>query len=447
MKKRLLSRMFIAVAVIASVNLFSFSASAFSGTGSGTYVDPYQITSVSQLLEVKNDLLSSYKLMADIDLTAWLTANSPTVGWVGIGWGTSAGQYFAGNFDGNGHAITGIWTNDTGYWRGLFAAVGGTVEIKNLGVVIASGKSIKSSQYVGGMVGYVSGGSLTISSCYVLGDVTATNTQVGAFIGWNNNATTILTNCYAASGTVTSAHDYAGGLIGLSMGSNCVTTITNCYVQDNVVASGGGAAGIFELALYSSGTGSGINITISNCVTLMQSITATGSASKIFVWNQGGTTTFTNNMGYDGTLVNNAVVSGSATDNNGLNQTSNQLSTQATYSTWDFDNVWTMGNGLYPFPVLKNMSMANQPGTRPSYLPAVVTGINSTSAPKTKVYYNVQSGSILVQGKSLEEAVTVYDYQGRLLLKSRESVLNISNFAKGIYLVNISGNTTKIVKE
>jgi hypothetical protein len=179
----------------------------------------------------------------------------------------------------------------------------------------------------------------------------------------------------------------------------------------------------------------------------MQSITATGSASKIFVWNQGGTTTFTNNMGYDGTLVNNAVVSGSATDNNGLNQTSNQLSTQATYSTWDFDNVWTMGNGLYPFPVLKNMSMANQPGTRPSYLPAVVTGINSTSAPKTKVYYNVQSGSILVQGKSLEEAVTVYDYQGRLLLKSRESVLNISNFAKGIYLVNISGNTTKIVKE
>ena len=107
-----------------------------------------------------------------------------------------------------------------------------------------------------------------------------------------------------------------------------------------------------------------------------------------------------------------------------------------------------MGNAAYPFPVLKNASLANQPNTRPSYLPAVVTtGINSTSAPKTKVYYNVQSGSILVQGKSLEEAVTVYDYQGRLLLKSRESVLNISNFAKGIYLVNISGNTTKIVKE
>ena len=439
--------MFITVSVIACLNLISFSASAFSGTGSGTYVDPYQITSASQLAEVKNDLASSYKLMADIDLTDWITTNSPTVGWVGIGWGTSEGQYFAGNLDGNGHAITGIWTNATGAC-GLFGDAGGTVEIKNLGVVIASGKSIKSSQYVGGFVGYVTGGSVTISSCYILGDVTATNTQVGAFIGWNNNATNTLTNCYAAGGTITSAHDYAGGLIGLSMGSNCVTTITNCYVQDNVVASGGGAAGIFELALYNSntGTGAGINISISNCVTLMQSITATGSASKIFVWNQGGTTTFTNNMGYDGTLVNGAVVSGSATDNNGLNQTSDQLSTQATYSAWDFDNVWTLGNGLYPFPVLKNASLANQPSTRPSYLPAVVTGINSTSALKTKVYYNVQSGNILVQGKSLDEAVTVYDYQGRLLLKSRESVLNISTFAKGIYLVNISGNTTKIIK-
>jgi hypothetical protein len=369
MKKLLLHRMFIAVSVIACLNSFSFSASAFSGAGTGTYGDPYQITSASQLWEVTNNLASSYKLMADIDLTTWIAANSATKGWVGIGYNTGAGTYFTGNFDGNGHAITGIWTNDTAWWRGLFGTVGGTVEIKNLGVVIASGKSIKSSQYVGGMVGSVVTGSLTISSCYVLGDVTANNSQfAGAFIGYNNNSTTALTNCYAGGGTITTVSEGAGGLIGYSYGPNCVTNITNCYTTNTVVGGTGAAAGFFETAT-DSGSGAAITISISNCVALNPSISGKSGSARIFVWQKGGTHTFTNNLAYDGTLVNGAVVTtGTATDNNGLNTTFSKLTVQATYSAWDFTNVWQMGNGSYPFPVLKNMSMVNQPNTRPAYL-------------------------------------------------------------------------------
>ena len=45
----------------------------FSGQGSGTEKDPYQITTADELFEVRNDLSAYYKVMEDIDLSAWIT--------------------------------------------------------------------------------------------------------------------------------------------------------------------------------------------------------------------------------------------------------------------------------------------------------------------------------------------------------------------------------------
>ncbi|MBA7656028.1 hypothetical protein ES703_63941 [subsurface metagenome] len=45
-------------------------AEAFSGTGSGTAQDPYIITNVDQLQEMKDDLSAWYELGNDIDATA-----------------------------------------------------------------------------------------------------------------------------------------------------------------------------------------------------------------------------------------------------------------------------------------------------------------------------------------------------------------------------------------
>jgi hypothetical protein len=60
MKKLIIYSLFILLS--ASYTLFSFS-----GNGSGTEADPYQITTVEQLQEMNDDLDAHYILMNDID--------------------------------------------------------------------------------------------------------------------------------------------------------------------------------------------------------------------------------------------------------------------------------------------------------------------------------------------------------------------------------------------
>jgi hypothetical protein len=129
--------------------IFSIDASAFSGTGSGTSADPYVVTTAAQLNEVRNALTASYKLGADIDLTAWIATNSPTAGWEPIGFGTLEDPHpFKGTLDGDGHFITGLWSNRPDHnYIGLFGQVTGIVEFRNLGVVIAEGKSLNGYLY------------------------------------------------------------------------------------------------------------------------------------------------------------------------------------------------------------------------------------------------------------------------------------------------------------
>jgi len=458
MKTLLLNRMFIAVSVIACLNFFSFSAKAFSGTGSGTSVDPYLITSASQLNEVRNSLSSSYQLTADIDLTDWITTNSPTYGWLPIGSAGGAGAYFAGTFDGNGHVITGLWisrtTPNTQFYRvGLFGTVGGTVTIKNLGVTVASGKKISGDSYVGGIVGaVVDGATLTMSSCYVLGDISTTSISAsssfyaGGLIGGIYHpstaiATTVsVTNCYAGGGTVTSYGNGAGGLVGAVTGLITIT-IDKCYAANTIVNTDAlnSASGILPTAgQYGGSAVTGINVTISNCVAINPSITGKSTLSdRIFSWaSTGATITLSNNYALDAITVNGSTItSGTATNYNGLNKTASELITQATYEAlgWDFTSVWQMGSGTYTYPVLKNVKLT--------------TGIKSVSDLKSRVYYNSQSENILVTEKAAGDFVNVYDTQGRLMVRSQESVINISRLSKGTYLVNIAGYSTKIQKQ
>lgn len=64
--------------------------------------------------------------MNDIDLTSWIKENSPTKGWLPIGQNTGD----ASNFNGDGHKITGLWTNTTDDNVGLFSNFSsGTIKI------------------------------------------------------------------------------------------------------------------------------------------------------------------------------------------------------------------------------------------------------------------------------------------------------------------------------
>ncbi|MDR0231546.1 MAG: Ig-like domain repeat protein [Dysgonamonadaceae bacterium] len=197
--------------------------------GKGTDLNPYRICNAEQLNKVRNFLDKSFILMNDIDLKDFIDNNTvqdiKNNGWQPIGHNNpnSSANRFRGNFNGNGHKISGLWIDrPTTDYGGLFGvAENGTIE--NLGVEIAA-KGVKGHIHVGGLMGY---NASTIKNCYAVGDVTSTNVSVGGLVGNNNSGGTI-TNCYAV-GNVTVTNNTAGGLAGINY-----TAITNCYAAGTV---------------------------------------------------------------------------------------------------------------------------------------------------------------------------------------------------------------------
>ena len=100
---------------------------------------------------------------------------------------------------------------------GLFGVIDTGSEVKNIGMLSVD---IAGKQQVGGVVGYITGG--TITNCYSTGDVVGTVADVGGLVG--NNAGTI-TKSYSKA-YVRGNADFEGGLIGLNSG-----TISGCYAE------------------------------------------------------------------------------------------------------------------------------------------------------------------------------------------------------------------------
>jgi hypothetical protein len=98
---------------------------AFSGLGSGTEADPYQITTVAQLQEMKDYLTSSFILMNDIDASSTETLNADGDiynGFQPIGDSTDP---FTGTFDGDDYTISDLYINrdDTNEHAALFGCI------------------------------------------------------------------------------------------------------------------------------------------------------------------------------------------------------------------------------------------------------------------------------------------------------------------------------------
>ena len=247
---------------------------------------------------------NGYELTAHIDLLSLLDTNrsrsidtkDETVGtkthevidtgrdtsWVPIG---NASAPFTSTFEGNNHTIANLWvniassTNDV--YAGLFGVTGGTVVIRNIGVVSGSIHTSTSSSTTqvagvaesGGLVGRSLGPSLMIKNCSFsgsggisssssatghsnsgglvsanLGNLTITNcsfsgstgistvtnsiSSVGGLVGWSNASftasLTITDSSFSGLGGISSTsagHSSSGGMVGYT---NTATTITNC---------------------------------------------------------------------------------------------------------------------------------------------------------------------------------------------------------------------------
>jgi hypothetical protein len=174
----------------------------FSGKGSGTPWDPYVITNVKQLQEMKYDLKAHYVLGNDIDASETRYWNNGQ-GFEPIG---DKDSPFTGSFDGRGYKIYNLYINTTRDYVGLFGVVGKEGIIKNVGLENVEISS-KGGYDVGGLIGWNIG---SVSNCYSTGSVKG-NEFVGGLIGVNVGE---VSNCYSTG--YVNGNENVGGLIGLN---------------------------------------------------------------------------------------------------------------------------------------------------------------------------------------------------------------------------------------
>lgn len=214
------------------VLIFSCGQMLFGWSGSGTSGDPYLISSVAELATLATNVNSVtnysgvyFKQMNDLNLN--VDPYNTGTGWTPIG--VSEYHPFCGNYNGDGHIVSGLYINRSSNYQGLFGYIGysGNATIRNLG---ATGVNISGGASTGGLVGYVY--SSTVSNCYAAGSVSGSG-NIGGLIGATNVSSTI-GNCYSTC-TVTGSTlaDNVGGLVGFNLSS----TINRCYSSGNV--SGG----------------------------------------------------------------------------------------------------------------------------------------------------------------------------------------------------------------
>lgn len=395
---------------------FTFTiSSASDGTfcgGTGDSDDPYLICTAAQLAklaEMVNAFATNseygdkyYKLLADIDLSDNGTEWNDGKGWIPIG--STYGNSFKGNFDGNNHKVSGLYINDNNLgYAGLFGyIVGGAVQ--NLGVE----GSVTGKFHVGGVVGIVWEGSVT--NCYVTGTVSGNN-FVGGVAGEVGYCS--VTNCYSAV-AVSGIESFVGGVAGdvdySSIVANCNSTgtvsgeswvggvvgwlsdsssVTDCYATGTVSGNsgiGGVVARVNGLGsnsvtkCYATGAITGTSevggvagyvssgSSVTDCVALNPSITRSSGSSTTFgrvAGNKYGT--LSNNVAW----ANMELPSGTYGEN-GANITVVQAKTQTTYTGlgWAFgtneDNPWKMGIGGYGLPVFYWQTAA--PAAMPEHL-------------------------------------------------------------------------------
>lgn len=216
--------------------------------GKGTADSPYRITSVAQLVDIRNKVNSgdasyisaNYILMADIDISS----ETP---WISIG---TTVNNFQGVFDGNGKSIVGLSITTQSGSHGLFGRANNAT-IKNLrlhggNINRSTAASIvydtfgntliekcvsdvsfnitasSSTVFVGGLVNTL-GSSSTIKNCCCLSSFVATDRDIG-FGGIIASGTGTVQKCFFAGAIAETAYSSFGVI---STNNNAV--ITDCY--------------------------------------------------------------------------------------------------------------------------------------------------------------------------------------------------------------------------
>ena len=304
--------------------------------------------------------------------------------------------------------------------------------IDNESVVIRNSynEGTVSGSDAGGIAGNARG---TITNCYNTGNVTGTKPvsgNVGGIVGYVNyddDARIDITNCYNTgtingnnaggivgnfdAGTVTNSYNtgsVTGYRAGGISGTICQATIANCYNTGAVDGPyAGGITGYVYYTgsitnSYNTGTISGYNAggiagdvdgSVTNCYNV-GSVTGTTYAGGVagYIYRS----TVTNCYYLDNIAKGIGGSAFGATDR--TKRTSAQLQQQATFSGFDFADVWTMsGNAEYPYPELQE----NTHNGPVPLIPITFADIDESSWQYPFAQYAVRNG--LMAGKGTDE--------------------------------------------
>ncbi|MGI9951287.1 Ig-like domain-containing protein [Moorellaceae bacterium AZ2] len=380
------------LALVVALAVMPHPGYAFSG-GSGTAADPYLISTVEDLNQVRNDLTAYYKMINDLDLSG--------VNWVPIG---TANAPFKGTFDGGGHVIRNLYIYTDSDYAGLFGRLNNAT-VKDLGFESAQ---VQGGRYTAVLAGYVDGSSITGVNVKDSRITSSSNSYtIGGLVGYTPSSSisnAYVSNTYVA-GSQVSGRGHVGGLVGLvSNGS-----ISNAYVADSQVSGCGYVAGlvgwvsdgsisnvyvsnIYAVGIDYSDTYDGVGGlvasqykgSISNTYVVGGQISGStewvgglvgylyGSISNSYAAvsvsggkvNRGGlvasrTTDSTAIYSYWDTQV-----SGTTNSVLGTGYPTEKMKQRTTYANWDFVNVWAIEEGI-SYPWLRTLPKPKEVGGTP----------------------------------------------------------------------------------
>lgn len=282
--------------------------------GNGTETDPYIIATAAQLDEVRNFQSACFELSKDIDLSSYLNPNSS--GWTPI-------ENFTGIFDGKKHTIKGLWISLSSISNvGLFANIQGSSDYERAGVsnlfVNISKKGITGGSRVGGICGDLSYGN--IENCMVTGDISG-GEYVGGVVGYDSYHSSI-SQC-ASSGNIIATNRYVGGILG---GCYSACAIGNCYSIANVKAEGSYNSWAYGIGGYAE------NCYFAGTISAADNVFPLGS--------------YNTNSYYDSEKTKISGKQGALT--------TKEMKQQASFQGWDFDNIWTIQEGV-DYPKLRSL--------------------------------------------------------------------------------------------
>ncbi len=207
----------IIVTVLLFFSLVTIAQSQFAG-GSGTTENPYLVATADHLNEIRDHLDKHFRQTADIDLgvSQW----SQGEGWRPIGVPRTA-KSFSGTFDGNGHVIRNMIIRREGAQnQGLF----GHLQQAAIRRVVLEGVDIQGSSNTGALAGRAD--DAKIENVTVSGTVTGVF-YVGGVIGFLSGGSLV----QASSTATVKGLERTGGLVGCSVGADLQRVASRGEVQ------------------------------------------------------------------------------------------------------------------------------------------------------------------------------------------------------------------------